>query len=290
VRSVLAHPSQLKTILESPRLNASAEVAGNLVRAAEPFGPAHHETECGFKIRGAQFLDVYSRMGEASMIPGKVDDIRVSPQRSGASVLFALDGGRYVVLPAIPGFLGALTVEDGELVDVAYEPSDNSGRWAMFQNRAREIRELRAVASSATRNGVFRLEGEDALSIARRMQYSKGLDPGLAIYAAYGYDGLRRRNLIREMGDFMRNDLVGRFFDIALLAKDLDGQQSGHDPAVFSFVPLLAQGWALLSANRVSLPPELWGLERSLVPSVWTMFDAEGGRRIRQAMEQGVVL
>jgi len=149
---------------------------------------------------------------------------------------------------------------------------------------------LRAVASAATRNGVFRLESDDALAIAKRMQYAKGLDPALAIYAAYGYDGLGRKDRIREMAQFMRDDLGGRFFDIALLAKELAGQQSGHDPAVFSFFPLLAQGWALLSANRVSLPPDLQGLERFLVPSVWSMFDAEGGRRIRQAMEQGVVL
>jgi hypothetical protein len=88
----------------------------------------------------------------------------------------------------------------------------------------------------------------------------------------------------------MMRDLGGRFFDIALLGKELDGQESGHDGSVLSFVPLLAQGWALLSAHRISLPPVLADLERSLQPSLWTMFDSEGARRIRQAIEQGAVL
>jgi hypothetical protein len=248
-----------------------------------------HETECGFKVRGARFVGVYSKAIQAVVV--RDDDIRVdTPPRPGASVLLGIEGGRYVVLPAIPGFLGALSVEDGELVDVDYEPSANSKRWDEFKDRAQGLRALRAVASSATRNGVFRLEGEDAYAIAKRMQYSKSLDPALAIYAAYGYDDLGRKDRIREMGRFMTEDLGGRFFDIALLAKELERKESGHDPTVLSFVPLLAQGWALLSANRVSLPQVLSGLERSLVPSVWTMFDDEGGRRIRSAMELGAVL
>ena len=290
VRSVIANPSQAKTILESPRLTALAGVTGNLIRAAEPFGPSHHETECGFKIRGARFLDVYSAKSQPA-IAGS-DDIRVSSinNNPGASVLLNLDGTRCVVLPAIPGFLGALTVEDGELVDVAYEPSDNNWRWGEFNNRSQEIRALRAIAASATRNGVFRLEGEDAMAVAKRMQYSKGVDPALAIYAAYGYEGINRRDPIREMSRFMMDDLRGRFFDIALLAKELTGKQSGRDPTVFSFVPLLAQGWALLSANRVSLPPELIGLERFLVPSVWTMFDGTVWPMIQQALSMGAIL
>lgn len=87
----------------------------------------------------------------------------------------------------------------------------------------------------------------------------------------------------------MLNDLGARFFDLALLAKELKSQLIGVDLKLLSFVPLLAQGWALLPANRLALPVSLLGLERFLVPSVWTMFDDEGGQRIRHAMNQGDV-
>jgi hypothetical protein len=183
-----------------------------------------------------------------------------------------------------------LTVEDGELIDVAYEPSDNSGwRWTDFSAQHREIRGLHAAASSATRNGVFRLEGEDALTMARSMQMSKCLDPALGVYAAYGYSDLRRRELIRGMSSYMRQDLGGALFDVAMLARELDRKTTGGDPAVFGFAPLLAQGWALLSAYRIALPPSLEGLHRTLMPSVWTLFNSEGVGRVRKAMLTGEV-
>lgn len=188
VRSALSSSADLKYALENSSRDESTEVL-SMVRSAEhvsePFGTSHHESECGFKIRGARIVDAYSKVVRAEVI--HEDDVRVwTDQPPGASVLLTLDHGRSIVLPAIPGFLAALTVEDDELIDVAYEPSSNTPRWLKFQDRARDIRALRAVAAAATKNGVFRLDGDDALAVAKQMQYAKSLDPALAIYAAYG--------------------------------------------------------------------------------------------------------
>ena len=257
-------------------------------RTAEPFGPMHHETECGFKVRGARFVDVVSRAAFVELASDSGDDVRAHPgDNPGASVLLVFEGGTGVVLPAVPGFLGALTVENGSLVDVAFEPSDNTGRWQAFQERAPEIRALRAIASSSMSRGVFRLEGEDAFETARRMQYAKSVDPTLAIYAAYAYHGLHMNDRIRDMGGYLRADIGAAFFDIAMLGGDLDGRRVVPDGSVYSSMPLLAQGWALLSAFRVSLLPSVAELRGHLVPSMWTMLNPTGVDAAREAFQMG---
>lgn len=272
------------------RIRRSAGAAADAQRLAQPFGPASHETACGFKLRGARAVDVQARVpvGFAGGGRDSGDDLRVGPQAPASNVLLVLDGGAGVLLPAIPDFLCALSFDDGELVDVAYEPSANTWRWGEFQQRAREMRALRAIASSSMARGSFKLEGDDALAIARRMQMAKGVDPSLGLYAAYAYHDLQRRDLIRQMAGYMAGDLGAPIFDVALLARALDRRKVGGDaPLVIGAVPLLAQGWPLLRAFDITLPPALASLEAHRQPSLWTMFDAPGVERIRHAFATG---
>lgn len=268
----------------------ASELVAMARKTAEPFGPFHQETQCGFKLRGARFIEAYATAAGVELFDHPGDLVRVGNVAApGASVLLVLENGTGTLLPAIPGFLAALTVEEGELVDVAYEPSDNTWRWDEYQHRADELRALRAVAASATRSGVFRLDGADALEVARRMQFLKGVDPTLAIYAAYAYHDLQRRDLIKSMGEYMHGDLGACMFDIALLARELHGQTGlPHlGKGLFSCFPLLSQGWSLLAAQQVQLPAGLEDIQGSLVPSVWTLFDAAGVAKIKSAIEKG---
>ncbi|MCU7811139.1 MAG: hypothetical protein KZQ77_07870, partial [Candidatus Thiodiazotropha sp. (ex Notomyrtea botanica)] len=283
-------------IVDSARLRnvapgGSGDLSTTLTSSAAPFGPMHHETQCGFKIRGALFTSAYSKGARVEEPDQPIDDLRVQVNSGPyASVLLTLDTGAAIVLPAISEFLCALTIDDGELVDVAYEPSANSHRWPMFEQRAAEVRTLRAVASSSTRNGVFRLDQKDALKLARQMQYAKSVDPALAVYAAYAYQDLQRTDLIKKMCGYMHGDIGARFFDLALLAGELRDTKIGSDPTVMGFVPLLAQGWAQLAAHRVRFPQPFDGMERYLLNSPWTMFNPEGAALIHKALKQGVVL
>ena len=102
-------------------------------------------------------------------------------------------------------------VEDDELVDVACEPSANTLRWQEYQNSASEIRTLRGVAASSAQHGRFRLVAEDAGALARKMQYAKGIDPTMAVYAAYAYYDLQTVEWIDQMSRYLRVDL-GRVF------------------------------------------------------------------------------
>jgi hypothetical protein len=290
--------SLLRSVLQGQTLQASrgtareqeSAVADTAAHLAKPFGPMHHETGCGFKIRGALIAEAHSTNAEFDFPVQSVrgTDLRITSAKvRGANVLMVLDNGRGVMLPAIPDFMCALTVDDGELIDVAYEPSDNHDRWLDYVRRAPESRELRGIIAASMSQGTFHLEGEDALKIAMRLQNAKTIDPSFAVYAAHAYHDLQRFDLIRQMRDFMQGDLGATLFDVELLSKQLRGKSvPGSDP-LFGIVPMLSQGWALLSAYRVKLPDNVLRLGETLAPSLWTMLEPEGVTLARKAMLDG---
>jgi len=260
---------------------------------AKPFGPLGFETNCGFKLRGAKLADAVASGVRVERFDDDASLARVHPQGRPANVLLILADQTSVLLPAVPGFVAALSFDAGELADVAYEPSKYGERWADFAQRADELRRLRAVIAQAAREGVFRLEGPAAL--ARRMQLAKGVDPSLALYAAYAYHGLQQGDRLREMREYLRMDLGISFFDLDLLAGALpSGGEAGRYPPV----PLLAQGWSLLSAFGVSLSNHLTELPASLgaphrplqaelVDTLWTQFKPAGTEHLRKLIQEG---
>lgn len=266
----------------------------NAQRLAQPFGPTHHESGCGFKLRGALAVDFVAPGIQAEFAQGgqvRGDDLRVwSPREPAANVLLVLQGGAGVLLPAIPGFLCALSFDDdGELIDVAYEASVHGPRWSDYWERADEIRSLRAIAASAMAQGSFKLDGDDALALARRLQMAKSADPSMALYAAYAYHELQRRDLLRQMAGYLRDDLGASLFDVALLARELDRATlgTGAARAPIGAMPLLSMGWSLMRAFEVHLPSALAPLEGMRLPSLWTMFDARGVEHLRGVMGRG---
>lgn len=259
-------------------------------RLAQPFGILHMETRCGFKVRGARVTRCIGSF--ASSVSNDGTEVRIEvPEGSVASYLIEFHNGTGALLPAIGGFLASLTLKDGQLIDVAYEPSEFTDRWHVFENRADDIRALRAAVAAATRAGTFRLQGEDASLLARRMQLAKGIDPSLALYAAHAYRDLGERQRIREMAVFIRNDLGFCPFDIALL----DGQLNDYvvDPKrkdIQPFLPMLAQSWPLLSAYDVKLPDRLNGIRQHLLPgSLWTLLDPDGVNLVADVVPRGGV-
>lgn len=288
VQAALARPADLRQALVSAR-RSKAPVAGAMGRSAaevaKPFGPSHQESECGFKIRGARIAEAVALGGRTEMSTRPADVVRVwDAKRKGSLVLLVLDNGNGMVLPAVPGFLAAITVDAGNVVDVSYEPSDNTRRWTGYRERADELRSLRAVVASATRHGAFRLAGKDALALARRMQYAKSVDPSLAVYAAYAYGDLGETARIRDMHRYMQRDLGAAFFDVAMLMQGRAAESRKAMAEANGFAPLLSQGWALLGSRRVRLPRGLEKLPGTLVSSVWTQFGPDGVAMLRRTL------
>jgi hypothetical protein len=255
---------------------------------AEPFGPTHQESGCGFKVRGARVVEAFSARGRIDMHPVPADVVRVWDARQpGTEVLLVLEDGSSVVLPAIPGFLASLTLRGADLVDVAYEPSEFTPRWSEFKKKAPELRNLRGAIAAATAEGVFRLRGPQAKALARRMQFAKGVDPSLAVYAAYAYNDQHRFELLRDMRRYMRQDLGGVLFDVALLDHELNDTRPRQRQRVLGMFPLLSQGWAYLSGRKIRLPAPLMRRAPVLQESVWTKFDPRTTPQLKKMFTSG---
>jgi len=207
-------------------------------------------------------------------------------------VLVTFDGHTGALVPAIKDFIAALTFEDGELVDVSYEISQNTWRWEIpeYRQRAAEVRDLRAVAAAASRHGRFRLDDDTAMKIAKRMQISKGVDPTLAVYAAYAYHDLQANERITDMSRYLREDLGITLFDVALLARNLVDRKISAADRVVPFLPLLGQGWALLGAHRVRLPDQVQGIQTTVRDSLWSLYDERGCELLKQVIDAREVL
>ncbi|HKI05331.1 MAG TPA: hypothetical protein VKK31_25350 [Thermoanaerobaculia bacterium] len=268
------------------QIAGAEDLAGTVDRIAVPFGPDHFESECGIKVRGARIVDFFAPRASARLLGAEGDLLRIDGLETPAvSILLRFEGGVGTVIPAIPGFLAALTFDDGELVDVAYEPSVNTPRWQRFKDQAADLRTLRTVAASSSRHGRFRLDLSDSLTVAQKMQDAKGNDPTLAVYAAYAYHDLQAVERIRDMSRYLRDDIGVTLFDLALLGRMLIGKSIGPGDGIVPFVPLLSQGWALLGAHRVKLHPRLEGIESTMRDSLWSLFDDAGLEKLRHAME-----
>jgi hypothetical protein len=260
-------------------------VLNTIERLADPFGPDHFETECGIKVRGRRIVEVVASRVTATRVGTDDTLVRIEnlPERA-ANVVLRFERKCGTVIPALAGFIAALTFEGDELVDVSYEPSANSWRWGMYERVASEVRTLRAIAASAAQHGRFKLHESQAMQIASRMQYAKGIDPTFAVYAAYAYHDLQLPERIRSMGSYLLSDVGVKFFDLALLSRELVGKAVDAQARLFPFTPLLAQGWALLRAHRVRLPQNLENLEQTMLPSLWSLYDDAGVDALKKAL------
>ncbi len=268
---------------------ATSEAGRELLRTAEdvarPFARDHFETGCGIQVRGAGVADAVVGRGEVHR--RDAGSVGISLLDGPTSVVLTFDDGTGTVVPALPDRLANLTLEDGELVDVAYEPSSTSWMWEEYQHRAPELRFLRGVAAAASAHGRFRLEGDQAGALAQRMQLGKGLDPTLAVYAAYAYHDLQDLDRLVEMSAYLRGDLGAGLLDVELLAGHLVDARVNPGTPVVPAVPLLAQGWAVLRAHRVRLPGDLARLAEHLLDSVWSLYDAAGVALLRDTLHRG---
>jgi hypothetical protein len=261
----------------------TAELQSATAAQVVPFGPMHFESGCGFKVRGARVVRTVQRDIGVEVLGTEGNVIRVIGCSQGANVLLVLENGFGVVVPALHNFIAGLTFKEGQLTDVSHEPSANSPRWNEYSARAKELRSLHASIAVSVALGVFRLDEQGGFALARRMQFAKGVDPSLALYAAYAYDGLQRRDLVDEMREYMESDLGLTFFDIALLSTcPMIGR-------ILPPFPMLSQGWALLSAYRAELPASLRGIEQHRLPSPWTIFNPGGVDMLERAILSGEI-
>lgn len=246
--------------------NVRAISEAALDRETLGFGPLHFETNCGFKVQGAAIKAIHAGRLQVERLPEEAVGVDLDFQPM-ANVMLELEDGRAVVLPAIRDFIGALTFEGDDLINISYEPSDRGPLWHEYVKVRDEITALRATISSSVHMGVFRLKPEEAPQLTERIRYMKGLDPTLAIYAAYSYHRMGNSLLIQKMGRYLVEGFGASLFDVVMLSGDPNRPHRIHP-----FFPMLAQGWALLGAFD-ALTPQLEALRSHVATdSLWTVF------------------
>lgn len=260
--------------------------------AAWSFGPKSFETRCGFKLSGQRVRAVYGSDSAEILANGELVRLSgVDETTRREVVLLELDDGAGVCMPAIPEFIGELRFdEDGELTHVAYEPSEFTERWAAWEPRALELRNLRATVSASVNRGVFRLREGTVSEFVEGIRTPRSVDPALALYGAYALHDLGRREEIRAMLDSLRADLGIALFDLALLAADQRVTQCRQDGVLAPPFPLLTNGWTLLSAFKTELDPDFMDLRSHLRQSVWTVFEPAGTEKLIKRIETNGVL
>jgi hypothetical protein len=214
--------------------------------------------------------------------------VELAANRRGANVLVELTDGSVAVAAALRDFLTALSFDDdGNLDDVWYEPSANTPLGRDYAAAAPEIRSLRSLVAASSAVGVFRLDSEEeALRLLDRIRDVKTVDPALAVYAAYAFHDRRMRSHIVDMQRHLEQTLRLQIFDVALLAFELAAKGPDRTPVeMYPCVPMLTQGWALLSPLGVKLPHGLDALRGELRPSLWTHFRADASDILRSALK-----
>jgi hypothetical protein len=258
-------------------------------RAATFSGAARPLMQSGFIVQGSEVISAQPSTGTGAVLQadGRWVDCRMT--QTAASVVLRFSNGTGAILPALRHFIAELIFESNELISVTYEPIEGSACYQELSGRLSQLRQLRAVIAASARSGVFRLEGHDAFELARRMQLSKGIDPTMALYAAYAYHDLQQRDELQKMQRAMQAKLNLTFCDVALLSRTLNGRLIAGGDYILPFAPMLSQGWALLAAHNVTLPNTLRDLKRHLVPSLWTLFDEAGTEKILASMQTGEI-
>ena len=270
------------TVLRRKNIAATKKVTEAVAVEVQKHADLPARTRCGFDVRGASLVAVHAppQIG-VEQLSSELATIDTGTKPA-TNVLLVFADGRSVVLPAIRDFLTRLTFEGDELRNVSYEPAPKTKRWNEFVKKRKEMASLRALIASSVHMGTFRLESADAPKLTEKIRILKGLDPTMALYAAYSYHRQGRPELIRDMEMYVMEDLGVTLFDLALLADRQPGAKPS--PPVLPFMPMLAQGWSLLGAFD-AWTDQLEELRPHVGSSLWTVFNKGALKLLKTALK-----
>ncbi|MCY1059802.1 caspase family protein [Nannocystis sp. SCPEA4] len=229
-----------------------------------------------FRVAGARVTAVHA-LGCVFSQHGP--ELYVDVQTRPRSVVLEFEGGTGTVLPALPRYYGVVRVENGRVASVTYQPSRRT-----YGERNAELRQLQSAVEDATRRGEFQISRAEAREFAERIRVMKMVDPTLGLYAVYAYAACGDLDQIVSVEHFMRYDIFGRLYDVALLAGERPGP---GDDDLAPFVPVLSQGWTYLRSRRGTIPPAAERAGKYLLDALWTTFSAEGMAILVEAVKKG---
>ena len=240
-------------------------------------------TKSGIAITGG-VIDRCFIPGNPVAITRHADWIELAPDGPAVDALLTFADGSATLLPVIAGYITSLTIDDGELADVAFVPAIDSPAGGAGQDDVAS--RLRMAVAAAARQGIFQLDGANGELLAAHLLQAGAIDPGLALYAAYGFHDQQMRAALLALDDALKKQCAVSFFDIGMLARRLPPGPTGEG-AYTPAVPLLARGWSIWASAQSPMPAPLLGLRRELLPSLWTHFSAAGAESLRAFLSTG---
>jgi hypothetical protein len=274
-------------------------ITAEVERLVATRGRQSFETRTGFTVFGAQTVRADALRWDAGVFRDSSDQaaihVRLVPRegnaaRHASSVVLEFDRRIGTVLPVLPGFVGTVVVQQGRVVSVNYVPAAHTSRHRQYEQRARELEEMKAFAAVASRHGRFVVDQLSAVELAGRIRQAKGIDPTMGLYAAYAYAQVGRYEDVYSVYRYMRDDEIELPvpFDVLMLATRHKPDAHTERRARFApFAPMLSQGWALLMEGDPMHAQAHEKVRPHLIPSLWTTLDADGVRLVRRDLRSG---
>lgn len=222
-------------------------------------------------VRGTPLHHVAGRHGHLAMFPAPDFDTTLIDCADNLRVVVVTAAGHGVLVPLLPDMSAELVFKNGALLDVRYVADGMP-----LENPA-----LRATLAAASNMGALHLP--DVVFPGVPFGAESFVDPTMFLYIAYAQHEAQARCRRAALKTLCARRSGAPLFDLELLA-GLD--RTANEPPLTP-VPMISQGWNLLSAFNVALPQPLLGLEQHLLPSHWTMFDAKGTRQLIAALAAG---
>lgn len=181
--------------------------------------------------------------------------------------------GRGIVLAVLPGYVGTVVFDEGQIATVNYTPSLGSPNFQEFASCSAEIEERRTQVAVAAKRGTFSLESAGLKDATEFVRTGAAVDPTLSIYLSYAHARAGKFAAVHEINAMLSRRGQPVPFDVAMLAAL---GSSGTFPRELPGMPMLTQGWMMFGEHEAVLPQPLSQVRQFLLPSLWATFSPEG--------------
>ena len=243
----------------------------------------HYETKCGFFISGSSVRTAESRPDvECTVINER--EIRIDPKNV-ELVVIEFKGREGIMIPAIPGQIGFIHVENGRVASVAYEASGHadiahkSAFSPTFEAKSQRIRNLRNLLLNVVTGGDLSFTKVNPRTLARvitAIPYGQKIDFATLLYLGYvAYASDFPNAAISAVARAMQNQFGFVPLDLKILLS-LAQTEPDEDFQFAPPFPLLTLGWSFLKATHEQLQEEFAQLTGHHRNTPWTHLDSFG--------------
>lgn len=247
----------------------------------------------GFTITGTnEWIEIVGLKDVHIFRENDAHQIAINGHDMSAQCLLRLADGKSIPLAILKDFVGTIVIEDEEVVNINYNPTANSVKYAGFIEYDAEIQTRRAAIAVASRNGIYTapISKEELIFTASYLRSFKEFDPTLGLYAAYAYAEAGNFRGIESIYSYMVKENEPVLFDVAMLAEfTRDGFRSEALEAATPYCPMLNKGWSYLTIKPKRYRAELEALSKYTIPGLWTTFSQKGTELYSQLLKANQV-